>query len=34
MISPKLRLNALLFATAAAVLITDVSAAEKPSDPK
>ena len=31
--SPKLRLNALLFATAAAVLITDVGGAEKPSDP-
>ena len=33
MFSLKLRLNALLFATATAVLITDVSAAEKPSDP-
>ena len=31
--SLKLRLNALLFATATAVLITDVSAAEKPADP-
>jgi hypothetical protein len=33
MISPKLCLNALLFATAAAVLITDLGAAEKPADP-
>ena len=33
MIAPKLCLNALLFATAAAVLITDLGAAEKPADP-
>ena len=33
MISLKLRLNVLLFAAATAVLITDVSAAEKPADP-
>jgi len=31
--SLKLRLNALLFATATAVLITDLGGAEKPADP-
>jgi hypothetical protein len=31
--APKLRLNALLFATAAAVAIADLSAAAEPADP-
>jgi hypothetical protein len=31
--APKLRLSALLFATAAAVVLADLSAAEEPADP-